>query len=138
MKFVESLIVAGIITAGTTASPAAANWQFTKWGMTADQVKAASVGKEEYTAGNYAFKVDYVYGDDGGLSRVVLTLKKPIQCEALIADLSVKYGKPVGFERPIPDITKVKWADSANNDTVEVTKLPSDCFLAYSPSPAGL
>jgi hypothetical protein len=122
---------------GAISSAAEANWQFTSWGMTPDQVAIASHGASSYAFGNYTFKVDYSY-DNGKLSTVSLTLSNPYGCGSLISDVSVKYGQPVGIDRPIPSITKIKWADQQGGNTVQVSKLDDACFLIYRPVQNGL
>jgi hypothetical protein len=73
---------------------AQADWQFTKWGMTPEQVIAASGNKYEidpeptdpsvmlkkgdYEAGEYEFDIEFKFRANRQLAVVVLTIKKAL------------------------------------------------------------
>lgn len=126
MRISLALGMAALVLA---TSPALADWQYTKWGMTPEQVVAASKGaatattdeerrqfsttdgksvalvKARYTSGSYQFDVHFLF-DDGKLSLVSLNLDE--SDEGLLAgDLTAKYGPPI---------------DHSRSDIVEVTK----------------
>jgi hypothetical protein len=95
------------------ACPAAADWQYTKWGMTPEEVVKASgglvrevpnpakAGSEllavwgRHTAGDLEFTVSFGFLD-GKLNSVLLVFqKREMQnCEDVASALEVKYGPP--------------------------------------------
>src|SRR5579859_1664744 len=98
-------------------SAAGANWQYTKWGMTPQQVQSAAKGKLSpitaadsclscasvpLLAGNYAvggqvFRVRFEFDDGKTLSKVVLAMpakQQTLGCNELFDSLSLKYGAP--------------------------------------------
>ncbi|HEY0833899.1 MAG TPA: hypothetical protein VGE72_08335 [Azospirillum sp.] len=99
------------------SGPALADWQYTRWGMTPDEVKAAcactmdvltpeeiqqytygkgrALLKTTYTSGEHRFTARFVFGkSDGLLSRVELLLNADSDVFSLKRDLLEKYGKP--------------------------------------------
>jgi hypothetical protein len=96
-----------------TASPAAANWQYTTWGMTPDQVSSAAHGnvlhvdpsarnstdgdqillETPYAAGTFNFKAGFAFDSRTHLDRVHLVLLSGDAVE-LHAALLKKYGDP--------------------------------------------
>jgi hypothetical protein len=101
------------------ASPAYANWQFTTWGMTPDQVIAASGGKAQavsnaearghsllsaslfdklsmpYDTGMLHFNADFLFNPKGELAAVNLRFKGSLSEGAqLKAAMVSKYGEP--------------------------------------------
>lgn len=101
---------------------ARADWQYTKWGMTVDQVLAASNGKlrrcsvdackgqvtdstaaqitGEYKAGEYAFTVYAMFDKRSNkLSSVTLELLNPTQGDSLVGSVRAKYGEPATASR---------------------------------------
>lgn len=100
--------------------PAMANWQFTRWGMTPDQVIAASDGKASamsaedsrarsagkltakaempYITGDYAFRADFSFDPNDKLAEVKLDLKQG-SISTLRVALEQKYGTP--FKRDV-------------------------------------
>lgn len=137
MKIGSSLIVAGIITAAATASPAAANWQFTEWGMSREKVAKASKGQEEYVSGPYRFFVGYQYSDDS-LSQANLVLERPEGCPVLMHDLKAKYGTPTDVMSLTAGTAILRWSDSASGNIVQLDAAMEDCKLSYRPLPSGL
>jgi hypothetical protein len=95
------------------ASPAAANWQYTTWGMTPDQVTAAAHGnvlsvdpttrnsmdgdqillETPYSAGDFHFTADFGFDSTSRLDRVHLVLQSG-DAVGLRAALQKKYGDP--------------------------------------------
>lgn len=90
--------------------PALANWQFTKWGMTPEQIIAASGGRAKslpnpeivgsemvmvtmpYTAGEFGFRAGF-YFTGNRLSEVQLDLQNGTM-SAIRVSLEQKYGEP--------------------------------------------
>lgn len=137
------------VLATWVAEPAQADWQYTKWGMTPDQVVAASKGTAElgsgemsaqgdakkgatgrYAAGDYQFSVNFWFNGTG-LSAVSLSLRNDAQCLALQRDLLAKYGDPV--ERSGGPVPRQMWADrAASNRVVLITTGLGYCELQYA------
>jgi hypothetical protein len=108
-----ALVVVGVLV----AAPAAANWHYTKWGMTPAQVVAASHGtaiettperrelhstttsgevallEAPWQSGRFHFTAFFLF-DKGRLTRVMLDLKSgdPEDGAALLGSLRQKYG----------------------------------------------
>jgi hypothetical protein len=85
-------------------SPALADWQYTKWGMTKEQVVEASKGQATptgtkgalvapYEGGGYQFQASFGFDKTGGLSSVGLELKDGSHAIGLRNALLGKYGK---------------------------------------------
>jgi len=96
-----------------SVQPAAANWQFTKWGMTPEQVIAASAGKASmtsaensrgrsagsltakvempYSVGEFEFRADFSFDQNNQLAEVTLQLETGTM-SALRVALEQKYG----------------------------------------------
>jgi len=99
---------------GLAPTPAKANWQYTTWGMTPDQVVAASNGAArlapeprrldqwrltlataDYSADGFAFNVRFLFGrEDRRLQCVVLELRDYGQRFRLESRLTEIYGRP--------------------------------------------
>lgn len=90
---------------------ASAHWSFTRWGMTPDQVNAASGGRlaasgdagdgimrqNKRLAGLVDFegrkyRADFFFSDAGGLNMVRLKPLDQSQCPAIIAQMKARYG----------------------------------------------
>jgi hypothetical protein len=108
------LVIATFLSVATTTQ---AEWQYTRWGMTRDQVVAASKGaavpttpqeqqdhklspsgvsatlKQPWAAGRFKFDAFFYFGEEGGLSMVDLQLRSGNPHE-LIGALRKKYGEP--------------------------------------------
>lgn len=132
------------------ASPAAANWQYTRWGMTPDEVIAASGGAAtagsgersvqgdqikgavgSYISGTYRFGLTFWFGESG-LSTVSLGLDDDAQCLLVHRDLLARYGEPV--EQSGRAVGRTMWADreGGNRVTMILTGL-GFCELQYAP-----
>lgn len=108
-----SIFVFALALAIGLVHPAMANWQFTKWGMTPEQVIAASGGKASmtsaenlrsrsagsltakvempYSVGEFEFRADFSFDQNNQLAEVTLNLKKGTM-SALRVALEQKYG----------------------------------------------
>jgi len=96
------------------SASAAANWQYTHWGMTVEQVKAASENKAQpipgdqavtnpkfpslkapYTSGQYRFNAFFGFDQSKGtLNSVTLRLYNPDQAGELMGWIKTQYGAP--------------------------------------------
>lgn len=103
-----------VFAIAATATSASANWQFTKWGMSPDQVIAASQGRVAvlsdnnsrlmsagqhiaklampYVSGDLDFRASFLFDASNRLAEVRLTLKGGTT-SALRVALEQKYGK---------------------------------------------
>lgn len=85
----RKLISAAIALASCT--PAYADWQTTKWGMTEEEATAAFPGST-YTTGGVTYDVKMEY-KDGGLVSVTLLPQDRTQCGPLKLALDLRYGR---------------------------------------------
>ena len=147
------------------AAPAAhADWQTTRWSMTADQVITAAgakavAGTEDdqvfdqdlgaegsSQALGYAFKTRFYFSRAGALTVVREMLANPRDCPALLAKLNETRGRPVEDEPVLSGpsgarmLTKM-WVDPASKDRVRYTSsagMPGAadyCFVVHTPAP---
>jgi hypothetical protein len=131
----------------THPTNAVADWQYTRWGMTVDEVVKASKGqlkpcdaqlcsgrelrgaKDEvrlignYASGQYSFKA-YFYFDSKKLSIVTLDLNNPTLGWSLGADLRARYGEPSRQSR-----------DSISSDMQWQTKTDRIYFMTIGSGP---
>jgi hypothetical protein len=137
------------------ATPAHADWQYTKWGMTPAQVVAASKGKATagagepgdrmegsplqvgavgtHSSGKWQFKSKF-YFDAGKLGLVKLDLVNGEKgCGALWADMKSAYGKPFSDDENV--ITHLAiWHDTAKNNRIALFAIgQSSCSIDYKP-----
>jgi hypothetical protein len=129
---------------------AQAGWQYTQWGMTAEEIVAASKGAAhpasgkakpdklgatliyhlldaDYVGSGYEFAVNFWFDENRRLATVTLKLKNPADCASLHGTLSGIYGPPVNERYP-------RWWDSSNGNVVLLTDIaPTLCDLSYRP-----
>jgi hypothetical protein len=145
------MVVAG---AFVCATPAFADWQYTRWGMSSDEVITASKGSLKrgdgqksaqnsdtrqatgsYVTGDLEFDANLWFGPDG-LRTVSLSLRDDKKCQDIQRDLLGKYGTPV--ERSGGTVQRLMWADrEANNRVALVTTGLGYCQLSYEPLISG-
>ena len=143
-------ILTAAMLAAIVASPASAHWQYTKWGMTPDQVIAASGGSVQrgngdrsvqgdatrgatgtYVAGDLTFNANFWFGAKG-LASTTLSLKDDDKCKDVQRDLLAKYGTPVEFSGG--SVQRRMWADkSTGNRVVLISTGLGYCELQYAP-----
>lgn len=120
---------------------ARADWQYTKWGMTPEQVEAASSGlakvagpvvKGTYKSGDITFLTEF-YFQNGGLH--LISLKPDVQgyaCFSLRQSLEAVYGKPFSV-----DGEGRQWHDPGKNNRVGLDVIgnyaAAHCDLVYAP-----
>jgi hypothetical protein len=149
----RSMLVA--TTALAFATPAAADWQYTKWGATIDQVQKASKGALQrcdnapvcserslpnsavqlyggYTTGQFNFSAYPMFNrHTSRLDAVALELSDPTMAGALGAALRSKYGEPVNASRGSTMSTST-WRDR-NDEITLMTIGERNATLRYSP-----
>ena len=113
----KTLLAWLMLGAALWPNAAGANWQYTKWGMTPQQVQSAAKGKlspitaadsclacasvpllaGDYAVGGQVFRVRFEFDDGKTLSKVVLAMQSTGRtwgCNDLFDSLSLKYGAP--------------------------------------------
>lgn len=134
--------------------PAVANWAYTQWNMTPDQVRAASPepldlptdieqrlrGRGDlqllltgaHRMGRYAFDVDFLF-IERKLQRVVMNLQDMAQCAALAAEVERNY-RQSSIDRSEGAMTSREYQDEAHSNVVEFYAIPRQriCRLTYS------
>lgn len=130
-------------------SPAEANWQYTFWGSTPDDVIKASNGraientnrgrdmegyrtllKAPYQSGPFSFTAYFVFDLSGHLKFVDLETIS-VDCTMLLAELSNTYGPPA--DRGSFGLRK--WWDKTNGNAVVYSEF-KNCELRYMEIPA--
>ena len=113
------------------ASPAAAGWQWTEWGMPLEQVASAAPeaavadNSFRFVGGGIEF-VATMFADNGGLSRVVLVPVELGQCQAVQDALRQAYGRS--------DTGKDAWRDEPHQTYVRLVDMSyTDCSVVYEP-----
>jgi hypothetical protein len=109
-RYIFSLLVGSCFVVWSVLS-VSADWEFTKWGMSLEQVVQASNRQahpsqgssvlltQDWQSGRFVFVVSYLF-DEGtrgqGLTKIQLQLKNTELRKELMADLKRKYGTPRG------------------------------------------
>lgn len=139
---------------------AGANWQYTKWGMTPEQVQAAAKGKlspvaaplacptcatvpllaGDYEVGGQQYRVRFEFADGNSLATVVLAMPARRQswgCNELFDSLSLKYGAPA-WQAPLTGdgtLPNARWLDPRDHNTVffnDISAQTGMCEVQYS------
>lgn len=163
MKIAIKVISLGLFV--TVASPALADWQYTKWGMMPGQVVANSNGaiaqseksaqlnsdgfaleaQGVYAAGDYSFDALFYFKNDG-LALVTLKLRDAMtRCAALANDLEGRYGRGVLMQDLAGLAGTYSWQDRPANNAIKLVAIkslgssPAVCAVDYRPlvSPSG-
>jgi hypothetical protein len=134
------------------AGPAGADWEFAKWGMTPDEVIAASGGLAKartphagrdsqsvnlvtamYEAGGIHFRVAFLFTrDDQRLDAVTLTAVDRLQCNTLTNILLDRYGR--GERSKSRMLDEYVWRDDRNRNHVRYSAVAGGgCSIRYSP-----
>ena len=126
------------------SNAALADWQYTKWGMTVDEVIAASGGKAieftdsrhdtdnerlmaiaPYVAGDFHFEARFNFDKKNNHLRGVTLHLKAGNPHFLYAALVNRYGQPISDEES--SVTRVaRWLDRENNNNVVWFMIGSD------------
>jgi hypothetical protein len=134
--------------------PACANWAYTQWNMTPDQVRAVSPDPldkptdieqrlrgrgdlqllltGEHKMGPYLFDVDFLFIENK-LQRVVMNLRDMAQCDALSAAVEKNY-RQSSIDRSEGAMTSREYQDEAHSNVVGFYAIPRQniCRLSYS------
>jgi hypothetical protein len=132
------------------SGPAAANWQYTRWGMSPDQVIAASKNKAhtasdpamhgtdearnlldgKYQSQGFDFDINFLFDPSNKLSHVNLHLVTPADCPKLQGRLSNIYGPPKTSATPI--VSFAKWWDKRHGNVLVLMQIgDQSCKLDY-------
>lgn len=151
----QAIAMLGVATALACWSvPAAADWQYTQWGMTPAEVKAASadVARDNHdrkldAAGVKAeliapfqgvslpFTAVFLFDAEDKLTYVTLNPVGQIACPVIIDALSANYGKPQG-KADMVLATTIRWNDLGNDNLVVYFDLGGgNCTIQYSKLP---
>lgn len=137
------------------AAPAMADWDYTQWGMTAAEVKAASEGvaqdntdrsldadglKAELVAPfqgeTLAFKAVFLFDDAHRLRYVSLGSEGQAACAATMQHLAMRYGTPEGVADMV-DARTMRWDDVTDDNLVDFLDLgQGHCSVQFSKLPA--
>lgn len=127
-----------------TAAPAHADWQWTKWGMTPDEVTAASGGKtvineygrlaltDQMVIGGCPFGVSFEFDAKQKLEAVSLRAEKDCYSDMVTA-LTATYGPPIedqGYTR--------LYADAFKGNQISIIGAYGTTTIKYRPLPTGL
>lgn len=148
-------IACAMLALSCIVSPALADWQYTKWGMTVGDVLSASNGQMKpctpkacegpsggaldpkafgpYSAGEFNFTAFAMFDDRGALAKVYLRLDDPSKYLRLQHALAVKYGAPTREDAGFLKI--IYW--QPDNDRIEMRRIgetkPQLVSLEYYP-----
>jgi hypothetical protein len=139
------------------ASAAKADWEYTKWGMTAQQVVSATknLARESsdrrpdtdgnvtklvapYKSGKFSFEAQFEFDPADRLSAVTLLLTDKSSCHDLQVSVETRYGPVQGGTSTSLYIIE-NWQDQKNRNSVTYTAVyGSGCYVHYSGiKPAG-
>ena len=146
------------IVAAFAASPASANWQYTRWGMTPAEIAAAApvhVGMVDlpalstptsrvkagavYQASGMDFTVAFGFDAADHLNRVTLYPSNLHQCSDLNQLLRSVYGDPPPAGITTTAVATAKtWRDERGGNIIHFLIIgdwsnPSNCSVAYEP-----
>ncbi len=136
-------VLAALMTLAV-AAPAHADWQWTKWGMTPEEVTAASGGKtvEDSKEGlilqdplvvqGCSFQVSFTFDDRNKLEAVVLYSKKGCYSEMVVALTSI-YGVAI-----TSDENHRMFSDAAKGNKISIISVLGSTIIKYQPLPTGL
>ena len=131
-KFVAASIIA---TASLlSASQASADWQYTHWGMSPEEVVKASQGIASsnltsneasggfvgatnllvapYQSGDYSFRAVFAFNEKRKLMGVSLLMQNPSAGIGLASNLQMKYGKPISRDVSPTSVTTIWRTDT--------------------------
>ena len=134
---------------GLWLAPAAAEWQYTRWGMSPAEVVAASNGKArlakpdkatntvfgstgaeaDYSEPPYSFRVVFNFRYDK-LTQVTLHPVGKTDCTPIANGLIARLGPPA-IDSLYTGITKYAWTNTARATDVTLLRVPEACAILY-------
>jgi hypothetical protein len=144
-------IFAVFVAFATLVFPAQAGWQFTKWGMTVNQVLSASHGtlhratepqiftdgsigvlEGKYTAGEFSFRSTFIFSPVGALNGIKLRMPDMNKCRSLNVALTGAYGDAEVLNLPSGRI--MEWWNEDGETVILLSDMPKFwCILSYIP-----
>ena len=149
-----AIIASGLMFGATTAS---ADWEYTNWGMTPEQVITASHGQAKkivplnreyrlrgkwvrsvHKSGDLAYDVVFRFElNSKGVNRVQLKLNDMGRCDSLAPMLKTRYGESKA-KVMAPGWRRFTWNDKKSNAQIRFTEGRSSgslvsCGIEYSP-----
>ena len=133
------------------SAPVSADWQWTKFGMTAEEVIAASDGKAAWTtdadgnpsleapydASTIGFTAHFLFDESKRLRKVRLDPRDP-SCNATRMLLGQQYGDPFAKDGMSGLVVISTWKDEKlGNEVTFVEMNDGDCALSYGPIESG-
>ncbi len=135
-------------------SPAAANWQYTQWGMSPDEVTTASNSAARsnpdrmldaeglqaeliapYQGAAIPFTAVFLFDPENKLEVVTLNPVGGIACPVIVQALGANHGKPEGDADMVLAKT-LRWDDVDNNNLIVYADLgEGKCTIQYSKLP---
>jgi hypothetical protein len=138
------LAVLAALAALAIAAPAHADWQWTRWGMTPEQVIAASDGKAVYnakgmltlsqpmTVQSCSFQVYFEFDESKTLAAVALDSDADCYSDLVVALTSI-YGPPVSFD----DNSRI-FGDLTKGNRISIIGIYGGTTIKYRPLPNNL
>ncbi|HZP98889.1 MAG TPA: hypothetical protein VFB13_05075 [Reyranella sp.] len=152
-------LVVGLLLASAFPGGAWADWQYTKWGMTPEEVVAASDGKIKmlekprpaapgevalvegrYESGDLKFSATFVFRDAEKKSLTLVSLalldSEKLTCAGVHEALFAKYGEPGHVISDRSTFTRqLFWQDRPTNLSIELFRTIKDilCLVSYRP-----
>lgn len=143
-----------VVALAGAAGPAAADWQYTQWGMTPDQVTAASSQAAQpnpdrkldadgltaaltapYQGAAIPFKAVFLFDPSNKLQVVTLHPVGGIACPVIVQALAANHGAPENHADLLKSKT-LRWDDADNDNLVVYADLGAgDCSIQYSRLP---
>jgi len=154
----SGIALALAFAATVAAAPAAATeqsslgWNYTRWGMTPEEVVAASNGAARLYApppvpgatgailavgtmpgGAFDFEVSFTFSNSSRALTHVSLKAPPAQCAPIIRELAATYGAP--YHAPRSTLaTQASWEDRAKNLDVSIFAGGGTCLVTYKPA----
>lgn len=150
----KSVIAIAVVVAASpvwASEPSSQGWNYTRWGMTPEQVVAASNGAVRLHApppvrgatgstlaagtmpgGAFDFEVTFTFDQSRALTHV--NLKAPVaECPAVVRELNRVYGRP--YHAPRSNIAvQASWEDRSKNLDVSFFGSSVGCLVTYKPA----
>lgn len=134
------------------AAPAHADWQYTRWGMTVNEVLAAGNGRvirhdspamsdtvsqmravAKHSADGMSFTAFFGFGAESNLNQVMLVLNEGSRCLLLRDSLRSVYGEGRLFDIRPGLVPGVKWRDEASGNMIDFLTISRTCTVTYEP-----
>lgn len=155
MRKIVAWALACCCTAPFIAVNAHAEWEYTEWGMSPDEVVAAATTQgidvdwvheasplpsggtkllvSEHRAAGHLFDVDFIFQDDR-LNVVGLSSSTPERCGELARALVQTYGEPE-FQERIYSATNYRWRDVESGNVIQLLDMGGRaCRIVYRPT----